>query len=128
MASVADTAGEPLVESQYYTHAFIMKWNRPTSRPGTLFRHGAWHHGDACATVQHTTTYDFVIGMTSRHDGFRSSDPPFAVVSQQRRWELVVITGAAGAPGSSRGVTTYYMLDFATGQAVGLMEIVSQMP
>lgn len=92
-------SGPVIVEGQYYTHAYVLKWRQTNSGWRTLLRHDADH----CGIVRSGQTK---AGMyANRGGGFR--DTGFDIKPQQTRWEVVVITGAGDTATSHTGVTTW---------------------
>jgi hypothetical protein len=98
------------VETDEYTHAYVLKWVESGGRFRTLLRHAHDH----CAL-----TDTDALGFWSNRDGsFRPSG--YTITPQQDHWEVLVVTGRADGPGSATGTSTFYVQDAAGAlQAVG---------
>ena len=95
------SGGSTLVETQCYTHAYLLKW-RVSDKPGwrTLLRHG----NDHCGLVKNGGR---ALGMYSNRNGaFRPCG--FDITPQQDRFEVVVVTGEGDTVTSSTGTSTFY--------------------
>jgi hypothetical protein len=100
------------VETDEYTHAYVLKWVESNHGYRTLLRHTSDH----CALTEGGTNK---LGFYSNRGGsFRPSG--YTISPQQEYWEVLVVTGRADGPGSSRGTSTFYAQDAAGAlQAVG---------
>ena len=107
---ISRKAGGTLMEGQYYTHAYVLKWAVNAARYRTLFRHVNDKYGDHCAITDSTS-----LGMySSRNSGFRDSE--YDIVPQQDHWDIVVVTGAGSSSTGFSGTTTFYTMDVSTGK------------
>ena len=108
--SLVRTGGGTLLEGQFYTHAYILKWRVSNSGYRTLLRHS----DDHCALVKDGA---LDLGMYSnRNGGFRDSG--YDINPQRSSWDLVVVTGYGDSASASTGTSTFYTLDSSVGSLV----------
>ena len=99
------TGGGTLLEGQFYTHAYVLKWRVSNSGWRTLLRHS----DDHCTIVKYGA---LDLGMVSnRNGGFRDSG--YNINPQRSWWDLVVVTGYGTSASASTGTTTFYTSDGA---------------
>ena len=105
------TGGGTLLEGQFYTHAYILKWRVSNSGWRTLLRHTPDDH---CAIVRDGA---LDLGMYSNGGGgFR--DSYYDINPQRSWWDLVVVTGHGTSTSGATGTTTFYTLDGPAGSLV----------
>ena len=79
------TGGGTLLEGQFYTHAYVLKWRVSNSGWRTLLRHSV----DYCSIVKDGA---LDLGMYSNRNG-ASRDSGYNINPQRSWWDLVVVTG-----------------------------------